>query len=376
MSTSNFQTKILLVEDEPITALELKHRLIRLGYPVVGTARSAAEALVLAAATRPELVMVDVSLQDAISGIEVAAQLRCEFSLPIVFLVTPTDRQQLSQAKLLCPFDYIFKPLDSADLETVIALALDRHQAQTQMQRSLMAVQAESQQRSQALSVLSHELRTPLNVIQLALEMLQGQGVTPDRRDRCVERAKSSIDLMTQLLEELLVLNEVQSGQLHYRPRPLDLVAFCHTVVETLQGLAPSPQKICLQTHQCQPGELLSLDKKLLWHILSNLLSNALKYSPTGSNVDLTVIQKPDRLVFQVQDHGIGIPDQEQGQLFDHLFYRCSNVGQIPGTGLGLPIIKRCVELHQGVIQVESRIAQGSAFTVSLPIADMADMLM
>jgi signal transduction histidine kinase len=375
MSTSKSHVQVLLVEDEPITALELKQRLIRLGYPVVGIARSAPEALAFAATTRPDLVMVDVCLQDQMSGIEVAARLRSEFDLPIVFLVAPTDREQLSQAKLLCPFDYIFKPLDGADLETVINLALDRHQVQVQMRRSLVQVQAESQQRSQALSLLSHELRTPLNVIQLALEMLQGQGVTPDRRQRCMERARTSVEMMTQLLEELLVLNEVQSGQLHYRPCPLDVVDFCQTVVEALQGLAVPPQQIHLRTHQYQQVGLLNLDKKLLWHILSNLLSNALKYSPAGGSVDLTLIQQPDRLLFQVQDQGIGIPPSEQADLFDTLFYRCSNVGQIPGTGLGLPIIKRCVELHQGSIQVESRIDRGSTFTVSVALADTSDML-
>jgi signal transduction histidine kinase len=102
-------------------------------------------------------------------------------------------------------------------------------------------------------------------------------------------------------------------------------------------------------------------------HAISNLLTNAIKYSPAGCPIRLAVIYDPDQLIIQVEDHGIGIPEADLNQLFG-LFHRASNVGAIPGTGLGLAIVKQAVEAHRGTIHVESTLGQGSTFTVRLPV--------
>jgi signal transduction histidine kinase len=109
------------------------------------------------------------------------------------------------------------------------------------------------------------------------------------------------------------------------------------------------------------------MDEKLLWQILENLLSNALKYSPSGSTVEMALSCFPDRAVFQIRDQGIGIPREDQARLFE-TFHRATNVGTIAGTGLGLAIVKKCVDIHQGQIAVESEVGVGTTFTVTLPI--------
>jgi signal transduction histidine kinase len=104
-----------------------------------------------------------------------------------------------------------------------------------------------------------------------------------------------------------------------------------------------------------------------LWQILSNLLSNALKYSPHGSTIHFELFRQDEEVTFQIRDQGIGIPQEDQQRLFES-FHRAKNVGTIPGTGLGLAIVKKAVDIQGGKITVNSEIGVGSTFTVSLPI--------
>lgn len=109
------------------------------------------------------------------------------------------------------------------------------------------------------------------------------------------------------------------------------------------------------------------MDEKLLSHILNNLLSNAIKYSPEGGTVKFEIACEHKQAIFQIQDWGIGIPEHEQAQLFES-FYRAQNVGKIPGTGLGLCIVKKFVDLHHGKISLKSEVGMGTIFVVTLPL--------
>jgi signal transduction histidine kinase len=110
------------------------------------------------------------------------------------------------------------------------------------------------------------------------------------------------------------------------------------------------------------------LDEKLLYSILSNLLLNAIKYSPTGDDIILLLQKEGDRIIFQVQDGGIGISEEDKLRIYEP-FYRGQNVENIIGTGLGLAVVKKCVELHGGEIALESEVGKGTRFTVKLPIS-------
>jgi signal transduction histidine kinase len=109
------------------------------------------------------------------------------------------------------------------------------------------------------------------------------------------------------------------------------------------------------------------LDEKLLYSILSNLLLNAIKYSPTGEDIILILQKESDQIVFQVRDYGIGITDEDKSRIYEP-FYRGQNVDNIIGTGLGLAVVKKCVELHSGEIFLASEVDKGTSFTVKLPI--------
>ena len=146
---------------------------------------------------------------------------------------------------------------------------------------------------------------------------------------------------------------------------------FCQNLIEEVQSSSPTHQIVFLIENCLEEGSerdfVVRMDEKLLRLMLNNLLSNAIKYSPDGDRVIFSLICQAKQAIFQVQDFGIGIPQEEQDRLFDS-FHRAGNVGSIPGTGLGMAITKRAIDLHQGTITIESQIEIGTTFTVTLPV--------
>ncbi|NJK27571.1 MAG: HAMP domain-containing histidine kinase [Coleofasciculaceae cyanobacterium SM2_3_26] len=169
---------------------------------------------------------------------------------------------------------------------------------------------------------------------------------------------------MTQMLDDVLTLGRAESGRLGFNPTPSNIIQFCQSLVEELK-LGQGREHIITFTH-AEVSQEVRFDEKLLRHILSNLLSNAVKYSPKGSTITFHVTCEADKIIFRIQDAGIGIPLEDQKTLFDS-FQRGKNVGNIPGTGLGLAIVKRSVDLHGGRIALHSEVGMGTEFTVMIP---------
>jgi signal transduction histidine kinase len=165
------------------------------------------------------------------------------------------------------------------------------------------------------------------------------------------------------MMEQILALGRVESGKTAFRPQPLDLPELCTRIASEIQSATGQAREI--ETHF--DGELspVMMDEGILRHVLGNLLSNAIKYSPPETPVTLQVAREGGEVRILVTDNGIGIPEPDQGKLFE-AFHRASNVGDISGTGLGLLLVKRCAELHGGGISFESKVGEGSTFTVSL----------
>jgi len=172
---------------------------------------------------------------------------------------------------------------------------------------------------------------------------------------------------MADLMEEVLVLSRFDAGKMECKPSPLDLGSLCRRLVDEVLSATNHVCPIALSL----PPRLnkANVDEKLLRHILTNLLSNAVKYSPPGIPVHLLVAQEAKEVILRVEDRGIGIPEEDRHWLFN-AFHRARNVGERPGTGLGLVIVKKCIELHGGKIKVDSRLNEGTSVTVHLPVSN------
>jgi signal transduction histidine kinase len=214
-------------------------------------------------------------------------------------------------------------------------------------------------------SMVSHEFRTPLSTILLSTQLLSGSSEdwTEEKKRKNLSRIQSAAKTLAQLLSDILTLNRAEAGKLEFRPELLNLEPFCQQIVEEIQLSTGRTQ---IEFTKYGYSTSVNLDGKLLHSILANLLSNAVKYSPPDSTVLLSLIYNPGSVVFQVKDYGIGIPPEDQQRIYE-TFYRSKNVGDIAGTGLGLAVVKTCVDLHGGLVAVTSAIATGTTFTVTLP---------
>jgi signal transduction histidine kinase len=224
-----------------------------------------------------------------------------------------------------------------------------------------------SELKSRFVSMVSHELRTPLTVLRTSLELLERYGhVAPEeKREKYFQRSRAAIATMNQLIEDVLVSAKAEAGRLEFSPSWIDLKSFCRDVVEEMRMSIGTSHKIVLNCYgSC---ELVYLDPKLLRSILSNLISNAVKYSLADGVVEFDLSCFNQVATFEIRDYGIGIPDEDQPRLF-RLFHRASNVNAIRGTGLGLAIVYQCVLQHQGEIYFTSCEGVGTSFVVKLPL--------
>ena len=215
--------------------------------------------------------------------------------------------------------------------------------------------------------MVSHEFRNPLNLISGTAQLLarSNDKLTAQKKQELLQRQKAAVNRLLELLDDVLTIGRAEIGKLEFNPAPLELEPFCHQLVTEMQIAAQEAYTITFVS----PGEgsIAKMDKKLLQQILTNLLSTAIKSSPQGGTVSLELIHQANKAIFRVKDQGIGIPAKDRQRLFES-FHRASNVGGIPGTGLGLAVVKQAVELHQGAIAVESEVGVGTTFTVTLPM--------
>ncbi|MFS0516634.1 ATP-binding protein [Nostoc sp. UIC 10607] len=244
----------------------------------------------------------------------------------------------------------------------------ERHQTKL-LEQALEKEQELNRLKSLFISTVSHEFRNPLTVIQTAVELIEMQGVnlTEAKKGIYLKRIQGAVQSMEKLMEEVLFMGRAEAKKLVYNPNPLNLEQFCRELIKDFSIVESSVSEIVFTCHSDHTDAVM--DEGLLHNMFGNLLSNAVKYSPRGGKIHFDLICDPIEKVaiFYIQDQGIGIPEPDQARLFES-FYRASNVHSIQGTGLGLVIVKRCVDAHGGQISVTSEIEMGTTFTVILPL--------
>jgi PAS domain S-box-containing protein len=235
-------------------------------------------------------------------------------------------------------------------------------------EESLKALQKEREinhVKSRFMSMASHEFGNPLTSILLCLNQLQDRSLSIQEQEIYLNAASEATKRMQGLVKDIMEIGRSESGNMVFQPINLDLENFCQKLIAEVE---PSKNKR-INFKFISNCQTVSLDPKLLHYILSNLLTNALKYSLETEIVDFEVCCSLElqQTSFMIQDRGIGIPEKAQKHLFES-FYRADNVGNIAGTGLGLSIVKRAVDLHGGAIELRSKQEVGTRMRVTLPL--------
>ena len=237
--------------------------------------------------------------------------------------------------------------------------------AEEEVRNALKKERQLNELKSRFVSMASHEFRTPLSTILSSVSLISRytQGEQQHKREKHIERIKSSVRNLTAILEEFLSLTRLEEGKIDVRADAFDARSFFHEVIDEMQGLLKPGQRIDLEAGALNE---VFLDKHLLRNILNNLLSNAIKYSEAGSHIRVELEVSEETMRFAIMDEGIGIPEEEQVHLFER-FYRAHNATNIQGTGLGLNIVRKYVSLLNGQIDFDSTLGEGTTFTITCP---------
>jgi PAS domain S-box-containing protein len=222
--------------------------------------------------------------------------------------------------------------------------------------------------KSQFVTTASHDFRTPLAVILSSIGLLElyVEKAVPGSKNKHFGKIRTAVNQMTELLDDILLFSKGQNQRLEVCRSTINLHDFCLHIVEEMNAMSNESHRIIFTNETSCPVVLV--DDKLLYQILNNILTNAIKYSPAGSDVNIDVACGDTAIIFVIKDRGIGIPENELKRLFEP-FHRASNVGAISGTGLGLPIAQKAAELLGGTIQCQSALGVGTTFTVSIPLS-------
>lgn len=245
----------------------------------------------------------------------------------------------------------------------------ERKQLEAEMLKALNRERELRELKSDFVSMASHEFRNPLTSILSSTELLEKYSSrwTEEKKQKHYRRIENSVKRMTEIVEDVLLISKAEAGKLEFNPQPLILKSFCRNLVGEIQLSIGKKHRINFTySGQVTP---VCLDEKLLIQILNNLLTNAIKYSTQETIVRFSCTCQQHEVIFEIQDEGIGIPVEDQERLFES-FHRAKNVGNIPGTGLGLTIVQKSVNLHNGNISLVSQVGVGTTFQVRLPLTN------
>ena len=267
---------------------------------------------------------------------------------------------------IFCVANYFFKNLVNQKKHNLMLLK-ETEQKKESVEKSLNYEKELSNLKTSFISTASHQFRTPLAVIQSNVELLEmfnekGEPIDNEKYSKVTGRITTAICKMTDLMNDVLTLGKLNSGHVSYFPENVDLVKFSQELVGEFNPVQMDGRNIKLVV-EGKP-HLVKLDPKLLNHSLSNLVSNAFKYSEGREDPQLILYFRPKEVAIVVKDFGLGISDEEQLHLFEP-FFRSENVSEIEGTGLGLNIAKEYVEVNKGTIIAKSILGEGSSFEIT-----------
>lgn len=406
--------KILITEDDKVTALLLQRLITQMGHVSVGIAYSGAEALSLVESSNADLVLMDISLPGEIDGISVTNKIMLDYDLPVVFITGVSDKDTLNRALKTHPYGYIPKPIKEGVLRTVIELSMQRFnlekeliqsqlllkqlnsnleekvkertqelknrnldlkkevgkrkKSEAQLKVSLAKERELNELKSRIVNIISHEIKTPLTSIKSSAELIEMHLANNSPVENVSKHIKSidrSVNALTNIINETLLIGKMESGALKPDFEPTHIRELVNEIIQTIETGIGKNHTILLEVGSEVPI-LFKTDKRLFTQIFTNLLSNAVKYSPDAEIVEVNFNMDDGYLHFSVIDYGRGIPEKDQKFLFE-MFHRASNTSDIEGVGLGLAIVKKSTEELKGNLEFTSSENQGTTFMVSLP---------
>ena len=363
--------RILVVDDDHATRALLSQ--VFASTCDVVTAANGPDALRILAGQPVDVVLLDI-MMPVMSGLEVLEVIRHDetlVELPVILISARSAQRDVVEGLQHGANDYIMKPIDLAVVRARVNTQLKLKRLSDAYQATILELQSSQQLQANFVQIVSHDLKGPLTNLRMAIHLLRDMLKDSPSAAGVLESAEMSVTEMNTLIRTFLDVAVAQYGQLEIRPDCLNVTDHLRRVVD--QHSLPAQRKQIEVT--LEEGEFAVVaDGRLFGQIVSNLIGNAIKYSPPGSHVRVWAEGLEERVRICVADQGPGIPEDERGRLF-RMFGRLSArpTGGESSTGLGLWIVKTLTEAQNGVAGVECPPEGGSIFYVDLPVCTLGE---
>ncbi len=307
----------------------------------------------------------EFSVEVSLSPLETSTE---KFVIAFIIDITTRKKNEDYIKKQKEELEILTKDLEKRVKDRTMILEEALHQLEKSREELSIALEKEkelNEMKSRFVSMASHEFRTPLATILSSIVLVTKYREQNDKENemRHIERVKSSVSHMTDILNDMLSISKLEEGKITAALERFDIIEFVTQVVTELQAVAKNGQRIIYNHDGLRE---VYLDKKILRNLFFNLISNAIKFSPENKTIDVTTHVSGIQLRLTVRDHGIGISEEDKEHLFER-FFRGHNATNIQGTGLGLNIVAKYIEILNGDINFESKVGEGTTFIIQLP---------
>lgn len=367
---------VLIVDDDPDVGAETLEYLRFKGLTCELAPRGARAIAQVEANPAIGVILADIHMA-GMSGLEMLRHLKrylpADRQIETVMLSGNANRDHAIEALKVGAMDFLIKPVEPATLYGAAMRAIEsvRHHHKKKhyeaaLCKALDVARETNRLHTEFMSTVSHEFRTPLAVIDAAAQRLfkKHENCSPEEIERRSNSIRNSVTRLIDMIDKNLTVARIEEQGIEFTPEECDLPKIVNDVISKQKSISPG------YNFECQNAGLpkfIQGDPGLLDQIFTNLISNAVKYSPANQHVDIVGAEVNGNAVISVRDHGVGIPKNEIDRLFQR-FFRASTSSGIPGSGIGLHLCRNLIELHRGEIRVESVVGSGTTITVSLPV--------
>lgn len=331
---------------------------------LVRTAAEGVSGLKLVDEVKPDVVFVDLKMP-GMSGMEVLENLRKRDRsiVPIVITGYATIESAVESMKKGA-YDFLPKPFTPDELRLITKRAVERRHAILESERLR---EEKERMRQNFVALVSHELRTPLVAVMQYIEVLAGgiAGALSDEQTKIIGRMKIRLAELLSLIDRWLMLSRIEEVKLKEGFQNFGLVSVIKEVVELTSTMAHGKKiKVRLDTAHHDPA--VNGERGMIKEVFTNLITNGIKYNREDGTLIVQLREDDKYWIVDVTDTGLGIPDQELPRI-GHEFYRIKREGSAVGSGLGLAIVKKIIDIHDGRLDIRSKVDEGSTFSVYLP---------
>lgn len=280
----------------------------------------------------------------------------------VIAFISDISIRKEAEAEIIKLNDQLESTVEQRTRELTFALH-QLEQSKEELSKSLVKEKELGELKSRFVSMASHEFRTPLSTVLSSAYLIEKYTATEDqpKREKHIHRIISSVSMLTDILNDFLSVGKIEEGKIQVRVSELNMTELVTAVAVEMENNLKGSQKI---KHQHEGSSIVLLDPSLMKHIIMNLVSNASKFSPETSFIEIKTAVTDKQITLSVKDHGMGISKEDQKHLMER-FFRGANAGNIQGTGLGLHIVAKYAELMNGKVECKSELEKGTEFIIT-----------